>query len=382
MNITFLIGNGFDVGVGMESKFKQFFPKYIDAAQTKDEDIKQLAIEIEKDCKDNGYYKTWADFEKALGEYTVNFTPETKQKFIDQVRDFEKEFIEYLQEQENGLSFEELSEISEIMLKALTQYYSVENIAAESNSVISATYSSHAEENHTYNFINFNYTDVLKTCLDTIPSKVVRKRSWRNTEKIDKIGEIIHVHGKKHSHPIIGVNDVGQIANAELAKDPRFVKKVVKPSLNERLRLGNDKNATDIINKSTILCIYGMSLGVTDKKWWNLVLSWLAGNSGRHLVVFNYDTNYSTSTQFDWLEKEDEIVDTLSQYSNSVDVEKLLPRIHIAIHRNIFQIDLRKESVRARRLKKIEETAQIAADKVREEQISKAVEEILNMTKV
>lgn len=28
MNITFLIGNGFDVGMGMKSRFSDFFPKY------------------------------------------------------------------------------------------------------------------------------------------------------------------------------------------------------------------------------------------------------------------------------------------------------------------------------------------------------------------
>lgn len=380
MNITFLMGNGFDIGVGLESKFEQFFPTYIDKSKNKSEDLKQLAIDIEIDCKKNGYYKTWADFEKALGEYTANFTPETKQKFIDQVKDFEKEFVKYLQEQENGLSFEEKDEISTIMIDALIQYYSVGNLAPESSSAIANVYSKHSDESHIYNFINFNYTDTLEHCLETISQKTVTIRKYRDTNKTDKIGEIIHVHGKKYAHPIIGVNDVSQIVNVELANDPRFAKKIVKPTLNKCLRLENDKNATSIINKSTILCIYGMSLGVTDKKWWNLILSWLAGSSERHLVIFNYDTNYSSSTQFDWIEKEDEIIDTLSQYSNSVDVENLVPRIHIAIHKNIFQIDLRKEAVRERGLAKVMLDAQMAADIVRKEQISKAVEEAMKMT--
>ena len=333
MNITFLIGNGFDVGVGMKSRFIDFFPIYKEKSKAKSERIKQLSDEIEGD------YETWADFEKALGEYTANFTPETKQDFIDQVKDFEAEFIAYLEKEEHRLSLEESDEISKVMLKALTEYYSADNIAPESSSTITTTYSNHRGEAHVYNFVNFNYTDVLKNCLDIIPEEVVCKRKYDKTEKIDKIGEIVHVHGKKHLHPIIGVNDVSQIANTELAKDQRFVKLIVKPSLNERLRYGNDKKATNIINQSTIICIYGMSLGSTDKKWWNLLLSWLQANSGRQLVLFNYDRSYSASTQFDWPEKEDEIVDILSKYSGSVDVEKLLPRIHIAVHKNIFQMD-------------------------------------------
>ena len=67
MNITFLIGNGFDIGVEMKSKFKDFFPIYKDKSVKRSTHIKQLSENIE------GNYKTWADFEKKLGVYTENF---------------------------------------------------------------------------------------------------------------------------------------------------------------------------------------------------------------------------------------------------------------------------------------------------------------------
>lgn len=335
MNITFLIGNGFDVGIGMKSRFKDFFPIYKENSKSKAERIKQLSDEIE------GNHETWADFEKALGEYTVKFTSETKQIFIDQVKDFETEFISYLESEESRLSFEESDEISRVMIGALSKYYSVSNLAPESNAELSAVYTNHAGENHVYNFVNFNYTDILKNCLDTIPGKVVCKRKRGDTDKVDKIGTIIHVHGKNKLHPIIGVNDVSQIVNEELAKDLRFTKCIVKPSVNEFLRLGNDKKATNIINSSTIVCVYGMSLGATDKKWWDMILSWLYGSSARQLVLFDYDEHYTTATPFGWIEKEDEIIDKLSKYNNSksVNVENLRSRIHIAVHKNIFQMD-------------------------------------------
>ena len=339
MNITFLIGNGFDVGVGIKSRFKDFFPVYKEKSKTKTDRIKQLSNKIEEDYENN--YETWADFETALGLYTAEFTPQTKQIFIDQVKDFETEFIAYLEDEENRLCFDENDEISRVMLEALTKYYSTSNLAPESNAELSAVYTNHAGENHVYNFVNFNYTDILKKCLDTIPEKVVCRRKRGDTDKVDKIGTIIHVHGKNKLHPIIGVNDVSQIKNEELAKDSRFTKCIVKPSINEALRLGNDKKATNIINSSTIICVYGMSLGATDKKWWNMILSWLHGNSARQLVLFDYDNNYSTATQFGWIEKEDELVDKLSQYNsnNAINVENLRPRIHIAVHKNIFQMD-------------------------------------------
>lgn len=339
MNITFFIGNGFDVGVGMKSKFKDFFPIYKEMSKTKDIRIKQLSDEIEKD------YETWADFEKALGDYIEKFTPETKHNFIDQLKDFETEFIAYLVNEENYLVFDEKDKISSVMLKALSTYYSTDNIAKESYVELSTVYSKYEHENHIYNFINFNYTDVLEKCLDTIPEKVVCKRKHANNNKVDKIGTIIHVHGKNKSHPIIGVNDVSQIANEELSKDLRFTNYIVKPSVNKLLRAGNDKETTKIINKSTIICIYGMSLGATDKKWWDMILLWLLRDSTRQLILFNYDETYSTSTPFGWIEKEDEIIDRLSSYNSnsSISVENLRSRIHIAVHKNIFHMNLRNE---------------------------------------
>ena len=46
MNITLLIGNGFNIGVGMKSKFKDFFPIYKDKFVKKPVHIKQLSENI------------------------------------------------------------------------------------------------------------------------------------------------------------------------------------------------------------------------------------------------------------------------------------------------------------------------------------------------
>ena len=67
LNITFLIGNGFDIGMGMKSRFKDFFPIYELLSKNKEPEIKQLSDEID------GNHETWADFEAKLGEYTLKF---------------------------------------------------------------------------------------------------------------------------------------------------------------------------------------------------------------------------------------------------------------------------------------------------------------------
>lgn len=340
MKVTFLIGNGFDIGMGMRSKFSDYFPIYISQSKNKKTSLKGLADHISQN-EDN-----WSYFERQLGRYTDEFLLETKKVFVDQVKDFEKGFMEYLKGQEKKLSFENNQNIAHKMIDALLTYYSDNNLPRQSAQDISKIYSVFSKESITYNFINFNYTSVLKKCMDTIPQKIVSKRKISNNEYVDKIGQIVHVHGYSDKYPIMGVNDASQISNKELATDDRFVRYIVKPFLNQRLRQNNDIDAERLISESTIICIYGMSLGETDKQWWNKILVWLHNNSNRQLVIFDYDEQYTMTTQFDRIEKEDAILDKLAEYnSNSlISVEKMRSRIHIAVHKNIFQMNLRKKA--------------------------------------
>ena len=76
MNITFLLGNGFDIGLGLKSGYKSFYPYFVDKAN--DDNLIRQAIEKEK--KDN--YSTWADLEEALGRFTHNISLDQRQKFV------------------------------------------------------------------------------------------------------------------------------------------------------------------------------------------------------------------------------------------------------------------------------------------------------------
>lgn len=80
MNITFMIGNGFDVGLGLRSKFSDYFPVYIDESKGKDETLSPLAKEIELNQEE------WSYFEKKMGEYTGKFTKETKDNYKAQFK--------------------------------------------------------------------------------------------------------------------------------------------------------------------------------------------------------------------------------------------------------------------------------------------------------
>lgn len=339
MNITFLIGNGFDLGLGVRSKFRNFFPEYVKKSKNKKDDIKQLSEQIGSD------YDTWSDFEIQMGRYTANFDKDNKHLYTKQFRDFQTEFVNYLKGEEEKLSFDESEKIAQMMINALTNFYSRLNLKDGSYNTINNRMINTSSNERIYNFITFNYTYTLENCLKTIPEGIVKSRRKNGSVITDKVGKIVHVHGTIDNAPIMGVNDASQIANKELAKDERFIRYLVKPTLNMLHRTNQDSDASSIISSSDIICIYGMALGATDKGWWEKVLSWLKSGYESQLVIFDYDPNFSESSQFDWIDKEDSILDKLSQYvqGTQIDVEKLRPKIHVAVHKNIFEMNLRRE---------------------------------------
>ena len=245
------------------------------------------------------------------------------------------------------------------MINALTDFYSAKNLRTTSSNAISNVFRQHRNEEHKYNFISFNYTGLLDRCLKCIPKNVVKVRNTLS----DKVGSIVYVHGTTNDSPIMGVNDATQIANKELANDERFVRYIIKPMLNAVHRTDHDEKANNLISFSNIICVYGMSLGATDKLWWGRVLSWLQGSAERHLVIFDYDPDFTIASQFDWIDKEDAIIDKLAEYStdSKVNIESLRPRIHIAVHKNIFSIQLEKGSELYAKMREIVEDSKVKA---------------------
>ncbi len=64
MNIVYLIGNGFDLNLGMQTKYEHFYEYYLSNIQNGDSPhIKKLKNTIAQ-SKQN-----WSDLEEALGKY-------------------------------------------------------------------------------------------------------------------------------------------------------------------------------------------------------------------------------------------------------------------------------------------------------------------------
>ena len=87
---------------------------------------------------------------------------------------------------------------------------------------------------------------------------------------------------------ILGVNDSSQINNEELCNEPGFLNVFVKEKMNKGIGELNVEKAEEILGKSIIVAIYGMSIGDTDKYWWEAIGDWLMKSPDHLLVIYHY----------------------------------------------------------------------------------------------
>ena len=152
MNITFLIGNGFDINLGLKTRYSDFYDYYQEHAS---EDSMILQMMREDNNKEN-----WADLELALGNNLKDIGEQSADSFMDAHAELDSLLLDYLEEEQKKYSVEKQKEeiITELVrsLKELPK-----ELSTEEQRSYQATCDTHKNEEFQYNFITFNYTGIL-----------------------------------------------------------------------------------------------------------------------------------------------------------------------------------------------------------------------------
>lgn len=147
--ITFLIGNGFDLNVGLNTRYSDFYAEYI-----KFDENDMLAKEIQ------GNTEEWSDLELAIGNVTGKIDSSDEGGFWKSERYLESSLANYLERQMNRVNLGEEKErkrIGFIMRSSLTEFY--KKFPEKEKDTIEKILPNTSEQIE-YSFISFNYTDV------------------------------------------------------------------------------------------------------------------------------------------------------------------------------------------------------------------------------
>ena len=310
MQITFLVGNGFDISIGIDSSYRCFYQWYF-KQPSENNYIAAFKEEIKKDIENGG--ENWSDFEIGLGKYTENFTLETADQFIECYEDARESIIKYLSIERTKVNVDKLSEGEiEKLKQGFTKFY--QDLNPRERRYFDKYSMPGLTENIVYNIISFNYTDALDKCVQQLGNKALATWTSNNIVRTARINSnVIHVHGTTEFYPIFGVNDVTQLSNQSLLENRHIHRLMLKPDSVEFLGEFWHEDAEKIIDDSTIICIWGMSLGESDYRWWNKIYSWLKVKSNHCLILFWYT---------------DKKIDNLSIYKRDLAIDAALDKFY------------------------------------------------------
>ncbi|MGN0542240.1 MAG: AbiH family protein [Acutalibacteraceae bacterium] len=333
MNITIMLGNGFDVSFDIQSSYSSFYKWYCSQKSDVphiDEFRKNINAEINSDIPDEE--KMWSDFEVGLGKYTEKFSVDDVDKYLECYSDAIKNIRKYLVEQEDSFDISSFSKESILSFtESLCHFY--DEITDIDKLPINEYLGNNSQQDRNISFITFNYTKTLEKIINKIPDKPLS--SWQKNEKKYSYilnRNVIHIHGTTDDSLILGVNDETQIENKELLKTSQFKEMMVKAESVELMGHLWQREAEKQISQSMFVCILGMSLGPTDAKWWRKLVQWLKANGSRRILLYWFEKDppepYNTIEQIRCIDKAKE---KLLSFSNLSPAEKAALKKQISV---------------------------------------------------
>lgn len=358
MYITFLIGNGFDLNLGLKTSFSDFFKKYktLPAIESRYAGKKATYTQEEFETRLNRFkenidndIKLWSDFEKRMGIYTDDENiNDDKYLFLDILRDFRMNFADYLHKQIEDLDYSNKDLIYKTLGESIYNFH--KNFLPRDKRTIADIFERSRENIYATSIISFNYTNILDLLYNTLSNKNIYKHTTNGGyERLDNIKEIIHIHGTLSENMIIGVNDKAQIENKVFKEDKEICRAFIKQSVNENSHDYRLTSSMERIKNSHLICIYGMSFGETDRYIWESVIEWLLGNTQRKVVIFAFERNYKPINPEETQEIIEEYQDKLLNYNTFTEDERdkkvaaLRNQIIVGINTPMFKFNLPKK---------------------------------------
>lgn len=333
--ITFLIGNGFDINLGLKTKYSDFYSEYLESNKDvdKNSNIGKFCEMIESD------YETWSDFESAFAQKIWG----AKNDISDILYDFSTRFSDYLRKQVALCDYSD-KKIPDIVKAFLTNGY--DTLEPVDKQIIKSRDNELHSDDVTIDFINFNYTNTL----DKLVRYVLKDKdgkilySYRVSRPgggsvlcNERIGEILHIHGKLGGYIIIGVDSLQQLLDENLKNNDKIARYCVKSQINEiNGNKGIETKFTEMISRSSIIYAYGLSFGESDKSRWDIISKWLRANSGHKLIIFKLKAGFDKFEKAYPLKLLDFINEAKSEYLSLFGIE---PEEHEKYYSQIFIVD-------------------------------------------
>ena len=323
MNITFLIGNGFDINIGLKTKYSDFYEYYKSLPKDDDSDVVKYFKENLKVNSEN-----WSDLELALGDYMKNI--QTLEDYDSLTEDIREKLGKYIELEEEKCNFDNIKNI-------YTDFVFPEKYLSRVNELIIENYKQDLRWLNTkcsINIITFNYSRALEKILK-FDNESIKLHTHNYPHASSYLETIKHIHGYTDKRMVLGVNDLSQINNDILKNDINVLNAIIKPNCNDIIGDLIHQDCVQLLKQSDLICLFGMSIGDTDEIWWEIIGDEIIKRSCK-LIIFWKGEEINPLHAHKIKRKEIEVTNHFLSKTNIKSEQDITGKIFVGYNTNIF----------------------------------------------
>lgn len=332
MNIVYLIGNGFDRNLNLNTDYRSFYKYYIKQVSPSPI-INQLKSEIDSN------YENWADLEEALGKYLNKVSNKEDAILIHQ------DLLGHLQNYICGEN-EKLNPQKSYAIELLNELFSpIRSLRKNLQNKLSNGILRKSQTRNLY-VITFNYTETLEKLLNYKGMPILAFSYGANDSYLL---EIEHIHGfcnPEKGRMALGLDNENQIQNTALSTSKNVCYRYLKPIYNNLFGEDHHKKCLKWISEADFICIFGMSIGISDSTWWKAIGKRLKSSNANLLYFYYNGFELQNNNAPEFQEQIDSIKDNLLPKLDIEDIsnEEIRDRIYISCDKTIFKYGALKKT--------------------------------------
>lgn len=286
LNVAVLVGNGFDLKAGLDTSPMSFIESFVERYGSDDPDLwDKPAARLCQKIQEDGI-ESWCDFERKVGEYspavvTIEDGTAKGSDYVAAKAALDEHLREYMMAQNELVDDAFISANAKTCDNSLADWVAV--LTDRDRDSFLQGLSWPAELN--YNVLCFNYTSTLERLLTPGLGHPLKPDRAVDGSIIHKLNSFSYVHGTIAGAPVCGVDNPTQIRDETLRASPKVIGTTVKPSIQSLMGSNQDRDAISKLVNANVVLIFGMSLGMTDQRWWRIVCDSLQKSPSRRVVI-------------------------------------------------------------------------------------------------
>lgn len=304
MHVTYLIGNGFDLGIGLRTSYNDFLRHYCYGGEVPV--MTSPAVSALKKNIWEDKFAAWSDAEMAFAgldfSQIVGVQSGREEAIEGLVTSFVDSMVEYLHHEENKmvcLSGQEKRLCGIVRTQMLTSVNSGLLDVSRTRRPEPVLYPNTDIE---VDAINFNYTSSFDYFYSNLSiGSVTSDYIGLNVAQEAHVtfNPPIHVHGTlSDRNALFGVSAVDQIKDGVARSLAETTGLLIKERLDLYGQEGKYGLATQCLEASDVIVAFGLSFGASDKYWWRLLCDLLIQKPALKIVIMPFSSGASKLTSF------------------------------------------------------------------------------------